>query len=77
MKVKNAKIYIIEGFPKNRDNAEAWNRQLSGRYHVIHVFYFHCSIDVLEKRLVNRGKNSGRADDKLEVIKERLEKYKN
>ena len=60
---KPAQVYLIEGFPKNKDNIEAWNKRLSGKYHLKHVFYFHCSLDVLEKRVIERGKQSGRADD--------------
>ena len=66
---KKSKVYLIEGFPKNKENAEVWNKKLMEKYHLKHVFYFHCSLDVLEKRLVARGKSSGRSDDQLDVVK--------
>lgn len=69
LSAKKAKVYLIEGFPKNKENAEVWNKKLIEKYHLKHVFYFHCSLDVLEKRLVSRGKSSGRADDQLDVVK--------
>ena len=76
MAQKNAKVYLIEGFPKNKDNIDVWNKKMSSKYHLKHVFYFHCALDVLEQRVIERGKKSGRADDAKEVVRARLEKYK-
>ena len=36
------------------------------------MIYFDCSEKVMEERLLNRGKSSGRADDKSETIKKRF-----
>ena len=48
---------------------------MTGKYYLKHVFYFHCALDILEKRLTTRGESSGRQDDTAEVIKTRLERY--
>lgn len=34
---------------------------------------YSCPLDILEKRLIERGKSSGRADDNLETIKKRFQ----
>ena len=39
------------------------------------VLYFHCPLETLEKRLIERGKTSGRADDNLETIRKRFQTY--
>ena len=63
MSATKAQIYLIEGFPKNRENIEAWNKKMSPKYHLKNVFYFHCSMKTLEKRLISRGAKTGRKDD--------------
>ena len=39
------------------------------------VLYFHCPLETLEARLLERGKTSGRADDNLETIRLRFKTY--
>ena len=76
MTAHKSQIYLIEGFPKNKENIETWNKKLSHKYHLKRVFYFHCSMTTLEKRLAQRGQKTGRKDDSPELIKKRLELYK-
>ena len=76
MSANKSNMYLIEGFPKNKDNIEAWNKKMSPKYHLKNVFYFHCSMKTLEKRLIARGAKTGRKDDTPERIKKRLEIYK-
>lgn len=76
MSAKPSDLYVVEGFPKNKDNIDVWQKKMSSKYYLKHVFYFHCALDVLEKRLVSRGEQSGRADDTKDIIRSRLEKYK-
>jgi len=44
MSANKSNMYLIEGFPKNKDNIEAWNKKMSPKYHLKNVFYFHCSM---------------------------------
>ena len=37
------------------------------------VLFYECPEEVMEARLLNRGKSSGRSDDKAEVIKKRFQ----
>jgi UMP-CMP kinase len=39
------------------------------------TLFFDCPEDVMEKRLLNRGKTSGRSDDNLESIKKRFKTF--
>ena len=39
------------------------------------LLYFKCSFEDMEKRLINRGKTSGRDDDNLETIKLRFQTF--
>jgi UMP-CMP kinase len=39
------------------------------------TLFFDCPEDVLQERLLNRGKTSGRADDNIESIKKRFKVF--
>jgi len=39
------------------------------------VLFLYCPEDVLEKRLLSRGKSSGRTDDNAETAKRRFQTY--
>lgn len=39
------------------------------------TLFFDCPEDVMEKRLLNRGKTSGRSDDNAESIKKRFKTF--
>jgi hypothetical protein len=40
-------IYLIEGFPKNMENVEAWNKICAREFNLLKVFYFHCQTHIL------------------------------
>ncbi|KAK5672516.1 hypothetical protein QVD99_001276 [Batrachochytrium dendrobatidis] len=67
-----AKGFLIDGFPRQLDQAEAFESKIARcRF----VLYFECSESVLEQRLLERGKSSGRADDNMETIKKRFHTF--
>ena len=35
---------------------------------IVNVFFFHCSMATLEKRLIGRGTLGGRKDDRFDTI---------
>lgn len=39
------------------------------------TLFFECAEDVLQERLLNRGKTSGRSDDNIESIKKRFKTF--
>jgi adenylate kinase len=75
---RNHKGVIFDGFPRTIPQAEALKKMLSERGDKVAAMI---ELDVPEnelmKRLVLRGKESGRADDNEETIKKRLVVYHN
>ncbi len=67
---------IFDGFPRTIPQAEALKGMLADRGHeVAAMIELHVPEDELMKRLVERGKESGRSDDNEETIKKRLNVY--
>ena len=76
-KYPNAMGFIFDGFPRTIQQAEALDKYLAGRNTTISMML---SLEVdeeeLRKRLLLRGKDSGRADDQdPEVIQNRINVY--
>jgi adenylate kinase len=76
---KDAKGFIFDGFPRTTAQAEALDKMLMRKGTSITAML---SLEVpkveLVKRLLNRGKDSGRADDQNEtVIEKRIDEYNN
>ena len=74
----NVKGFIFDGFPRTVPQAEALDKFLTEKKEEITLLV---ALDVddeeLVKRLLNRGKTSGRADDNDEsIIRNRIEVYK-
>ena len=72
MSSKNKKI-LLDGFPRNQDNINEWNKQMKNVADVVAVVYFEVPDDVMKQRLL--GRNEGRADDNEETIAKRLETF--
>lgn len=67
---------IFDGFPRTIPQAEALTRMLNERDTDVHaVVGLEVDDDELVERMLRRGKETGRADDNLETIKERLNVY--
>lgn len=80
MKVLDANMhsngFIFDGFPRTEKQAIALNKNLKERDTSIHALLtLDVDRDELIKRLVNRGKQSGRSDDELSVIENRINVY--
>mmetsp|Transcript_31000 Transcript_31000/g.56314 ORF Transcript_31000/g.56314 Transcript_31000/m.56314 type:complete len:235 (+) Transcript_31000:78-782(+) len=67
--------YLIDGFPRSLENMEVWSRILGGKVDVKFAFLIECSEKVMEERLINRGKTSGRSDDNIETIRKRFKTF--
>ncbi|RUS33759.1 adenylate kinase-domain-containing protein [Jimgerdemannia flammicorona] len=64
--------FLIDGFPRKIDQAiEFESVVVPSRF----VLYFECPEEEMLKRLLNRGKTSGRVDDNLESIKKRFQTF--
>ena len=71
--------FIFDGFPRTAKQAEALDEFLHGKDMSVHATIgLEVDEEVLIKRLLNRGKDSGRADDQdEEKIRNRFEEYNN
>ncbi len=73
---KAAKGVIFDGFPRTIAQAEALSKMLNEYGTEIHaVVGLEVDEDELVRRMLERGKQSGRADDNLETIRKRLDVY--
>jgi len=56
-----SKGFLIDGFPRNRDNLDGWTRQMSEKVRELFVLYINAPIEVCVQRCLRRGQ--GRSDD--------------
>lgn len=75
---KDAKGFIFDGFPRTVAQAEALDNLLESRQKSISgMIALIVDEEELEKRLLSRGKESGRPDDaNQEIIRKRIQEYK-
>jgi adenylate kinase len=68
--------YILDGFPRNLPQATA-AAELAARLGVTlnAAVYLHAAEEVLTRRLLDRASQDGRADDRADVIRHRLEVF--
>ena len=67
---------IFDGFPRTIPQAEALKKMLAQRgTEVSAVLQLEVPEEMLTERLLNRGKESGRSDDNVETINDRLKVY--
>ncbi|XP_030015901.1 UMP-CMP kinase [Sphaeramia orbicularis] len=67
--------FLIDGFPRNEDNLQGWNKVMDGKADVKFVLFFDCSNEVCIERCLDRGKSSGRTDDNRESLEKRIKTY--
>ena len=74
---RDAKGFIFDGFPRTTAQASALDEMLSGKGTAITCMLgLEVDREELIRRLLNRGKDSGRADDQDEsIIQKRIEEY--
>lgn len=71
-----AKGVIFDGFPRTIAQAEALSKMLADYGTDIHaVVGLEVDEDELIRRMLERGKDSGRSDDNIDTIRKRLEVY--
>jgi UMP-CMP kinase len=66
--------FLIDGFPRSHENLSAWE-DIMKKHSLKFVLNFECPEEVLVGRLLERGQSSGRSDDKIEVIRKRLQTF--
>ncbi|CEO94808.1 hypothetical protein PBRA_003621 [Plasmodiophora brassicae] len=74
MKSIGAFQFLIDGFPRNKDNLDGWNKVMTD-VNVDFILFLDCPESVMESRLLSRGQTSGRTDDNIESIRKRFLTY--
>jgi adenylate kinase len=76
---KNAKGFIFDGFPRTKAQAEALDRLLEKKGSSISMMLaLEVETEELTKRILLRGKDSGRSDDTDEtIVRKRVQEYNN
>lgn len=46
MNKSSVKKFLIDGFPRNEDNLQGWNRTMDGKVDIKCVLFFECKEDV-------------------------------
>ncbi|KAF2749807.1 UMP-CMP kinase-like protein [Sporormia fimetaria CBS 119925] len=65
-------MFLIDGFPRKLDQAHAFERSVVPSKFTL---FLDADEEVMQARLINRGKTSGRADDNIESIKKRFKTF--
>ena len=71
-KKKPAAKFLIDGFPRKMDQAVRFEEAVCPAKFVL---FYDCPETEMQKRLMERGKTSGRADDNAESIKKRFRTF--
>ena len=75
LKDPRAKI-LLDGFPRSQENIDVWTqKKMDEEFDVKFVLFLECGFETMEKRLMERAKTSGRADDNPETIKKRFDTF--
>uniref|UniRef100_A0A7S4B7Z8 UMP-CMP kinase n=1 Tax=Chrysotila carterae TaxID=13221 RepID=A0A7S4B7Z8_CHRCT len=77
IKKDGGKRFLVDGFPRNTNNLSGWQQTVGTALNVAGVLMYEVSESVLEARLLERGKTSGRSDDNMESIKKRFLTFQN
>ena len=73
----NKKKYMIDGFPRSKENLEVWQRIMGDTIDVPFVLFLEANEDAMIERILERAKTSGRNDDNMESLKKRFVVFKN
>lgn len=64
--------FLIDGFPRSMENLHCWEKLAPTNIELQFLLLLECPETVLLKRLLERGKTSGRSDDTEEIIQNRF-----
>jgi len=67
--------FLVDGFPRDPDNLSCWEEKMAEHCNVEFLLYLECPEEEMMKRLLERGKTSGRNDDNAESIRKRFKTY--
>lgn len=68
-------LFLVDGFPRNYDNLDGWCKYAAASTVLWSVLVYQCPLEVLEGRILERAKDSGRSDDNLESLRKRFRTF--
>ncbi|CAG7678340.1 unnamed protein product [Allacma fusca] len=78
MQKSESNNFLVDGFPRNQNNLDGWDKEMTGKVEVLFVLFFDAPEDVCVERCLQRGEaGSGRSDDNPESLKKRVATYVN
>ncbi|XP_054718246.1 UMP-CMP kinase-like [Uloborus diversus] len=78
MKQSGTNKFLVDGFPRNKDNLDGWNKEMHDKADVQFILFIDCSEEACIDRCLKRGAaGSGRSDDNLESLKKRFRTFHN
>lgn len=69
--------FLVDGFPRNEDNYTGWNEVMGESITLAGVLNFVVEEEALIQRVLARSASSGRSDDNIDTLRNRLNQYKN
>uniref|UniRef100_A0A0N4ZN38 UMP-CMP kinase n=1 Tax=Parastrongyloides trichosuri TaxID=131310 RepID=A0A0N4ZN38_PARTI len=70
---KDVKGFLIDGFPRNQDNLDGWEKEMNECANVQFVLNLICPEEVCINRCLGRGQ--GRSDDNVESLTKRIKTF--
>ncbi|XP_030750935.1 UMP-CMP kinase [Sitophilus oryzae] len=67
--------FLIDGFPRNQDNLDGWNKVMANKVNLQFVIVFDCPLEVCTERCLKRGTSSGRVDDNVDSLRKRINTF--
>ena len=64
------KKILVDGYPRNQENMDVWNKMMTDVVEVKAALFFDCSAEEMKRRIL--GRNEGRADDNEATILKRI-----
>lgn len=77
MQDSNKNNFLIDGFPRNKDNLDGWNKKMAEKVNLQFVLVLQCEEEVCVERCLKRGLSSNRSDDNEESLKKRFQTFVN
>jgi len=68
-------LHIVDGFPRNFENIDMWNKEMMKLCDIQFMLFFECSEKEMVSRALSRGQSSGRVDDNPETIAKRVNTF--
>ncbi|KAH9221093.1 P-loop containing nucleoside triphosphate hydrolase protein [Leptodontidium sp. 2 PMI_412] len=65
-------VFLLDGFPRRIEHVALFESTIGSPSMVL---FLDCPEEVLQERLVNRGKTSGRVDDNISIINKRFKTF--